>query len=299
MTIRGYLAVQGVRWPEGVGSVELAPNVHAGASASYSLPTISEDDRRAHGELSMEPFDNPNLVIWTERPGTSSGRESESVLDSISRDLGWCSATLSMAISTAAVTSFSVIESVNNQERVVRRTRALVGWLARGTPGRASLLLDTPLWQRISVRVMPILTNWTAENEQTTHAVRSFFRACEMEWVDDRYELFCRSVETVLQTEIGRGAKQFADGVRMVLIGNKDTPSEQELIEHYQRRNDIVHGHRFLDPDRGDGDPSVRRMEDIARGFMQSFLSDDAIFQAVTQLQRQRVTRKAPTRGGG
>jgi len=255
--------------------------------------------RRLHGEMSLEPYDHPNLIIWTERPGSTRSRDP--ILDEIDRELDWCNVTLSMVISSATVVGFSVIESVeSNGERVVRRAQSHDPWRAQGSSLAPARTVDVAMWSRLSARVIPTLRVWNGEYEQTTHAIRSFFRACQMnQLLDDRYELFCRSIETVLQTERGKGADQFIEGVVCVLGVMPEAPSAAALKDHYERRNAIVHGHRFLDPNKGDDERTVSEMENVARSFLQHFLSDDTTFDSVLKLQRHRAEeRSAPRKTG-
>jgi len=207
----------------------------------------------------------------------------------IERSLEYCRLALMLVSPRARVESFLTIESVaKTGERVVRRSKALLPWSAVGPVE----MVNGALWAEATRWVAGIVQDWRGKSAQIARALRSFDHACARREYDDRYELFCRSIETVLQTDMGKGRQQLAEGIRLVLGDSSDVPSIDSLEKHYLRRNAIVHGHRFLDPD-SDDEQTVNEMETLARRFMLRLITDRGTFEAIMKLQGERVEARA------
>ena len=261
MPMRGYLAFHGAHWPRGVGVAELAPNVVAGPPDEFSRPAPNDQIRRLHGGIALEPYDLPTLIVSMETPGLERGHATTET-DTIQRVLDFSRLALAIAFAYGPVTRFLVIESVTDGgERALRRQVGYDAWFANAKRGLP--IVDPLLWATVFPRVAAVLDDWNGKHEQMAHAVWSFSNACERLDDDDRYELFCRAIETVLQTESGKSANQFAEGISLVLKDRAELPSHERLEEHYRRRNAIIHGHRFLSP-KQDPDQAVIDLETVA-----------------------------------
>jgi hypothetical protein len=284
----GYLAFAGVDWLPGNERAQLLPTVVAGPPTAFSLPRVPDEHRRRLGEDVVRVYEQGGIIAKSEH-------ELEKELGS---ELSFCRVALPLVVPRAAVESLLVVWDKDNDDDVIRRIKPLPWWGAGF--GDGGWFVDPRLWGQAARWVKVIISDWKGKHVHMAHALQSFEHACERREYDDRYELFCRSIETVLQTEMGQGAQQFAEGVRLVLSKRDELPSVGSLENHYRRRNEIVHGHRFLDREM-DGEKVVLEMEDLARGFMQRLLADQGMFEEVMRLQQERVAarqRKAEKKKG-
>ncbi|MFP2905113.1 hypothetical protein ACLESD_08665 [Pyxidicoccus sp. 3LFB2] len=290
MRKRAYLAVSGVVLPPGVVSIELAPGIFAAADWPDGKPPLMRGVREIWGSDRLTPFDSPNLVVWTERnvEDTVTGRvdlELDSILES-------CDHALMLSTGFGQAHRFTAKELWNGDERSPGGTAVPeTSWAARGF--RRMPVVDAKRWAAVTTRLMEVVAPGWQRHEFIVRGLVAFFRACREDWVEVRHELFCRSVETVLQTEPGQGATQFVEGI-LSEQRRFDRTKRQLVIETwrqlYERRNDVVHGHRFFE-EKQDGRAAML-MEEGARRFFCRLLTDASFFEHTVALASERSRGK-------
>lgn len=290
MRKRAYLVIQGPKLPRGVERLELAPGFFAARTWPDGKPPLIPGVLEIQGERNLEPYESPSLVVWTERdvPDGTIGR----VDDELTAALTHCD--VSLAVVTRRVPrsqQLILTELWTGTERQFQKLKPLPVWSTHESWKQDWLAIEK--WPAICARTLELLSPAGMQYEYFVRGLRSFFRACHQDWVEDRFELFCRSIETILQTSLGAGACQFAEGV-LAHQGRLDREKKRHRIlaweKHYHRRNEIVHGHRFFKEERDHR--AALLMERAARRYFEDLLTDQSFFDETLALQRLRVAER-------
>ncbi|WP_126933295.1 hypothetical protein [Corallococcus sp. AB018] len=290
MIKRALMAVDGL--PDmrpNPGRMELAPNVYL--ATDWPLPpiTIPTIFATPYGTDALEPLDAPNLVVWAEQ------EVSDTVIGAVDqeleRKLELVDIALSMLPSWGTARRVITVELIQpDSQRQLQGLSTLHPWFARESWW--PLHVDFHKLPAITSRLIDLTAPGWERNEFFVRGIRSFFRACQQDMVDDRYELFCRSIETVVQSEQGKGQDQFAEAI-LLQQGrlNPNKPHRNRAYErHYRRRNDVVHGHRFLEEKKDRR--AIALMEGTARRFFQELLINEQFFETISKAQSRRLEAK-------
>ena len=290
MLKRALMAVDGLpAMRPNPGRLELAPNVYL--ATEWPLPPIKIPATFAtlYGTDALEPLDAPNLIGWAEQ------EVSDTVIGAVDQELERKLELVDIALSMVSGwgTARRVITVELHQpdgQRELQGLSTLHPWSARES--WRPLRFDFHKLPAITSRLIELSALSWEKHEFFLRGIRSFFRACAQDMVDDRYELFCRAIETVVQSEQGKGQGQFAEAI-LLQQGRLD-PSKlhrnRAYEAHYRRRNDVVHGHRFLEAKKDRR--AVALMEGTARRFFQDLLTNEKFFEAMFNAQSRRVEAK-------
>jgi hypothetical protein len=288
MRKRAYLVVKGPRLPKEVSRLELAPGISAARDWPDGRPELMGGTMDTYGEHTMEPYTSPSLIVWAERPVP------DSTIGAVDKELSHLMhhCDLSLAVVTrwtgSRAARLILTELWKGDERSHQGTSVLNPWFSK--EGWKQEWLAVAKWPAVCAGTLELLGNYSKQNEAFMRGLRAFFRACHQDWVEDRFDLFCRSIEMVLQTDLGAGACQFAEGV-LAHQGRLDREKKRHRIvaweRHYHRRNDVVHGHRWFQKKRDDR--ASRLIEREARRYFEDLLSNPTFFAETRELQRQRM----------
>lgn len=276
---RGFLVIHGLgALPRGL-AISLGP--HSRATNGWPegrVPEFTAASQRAMGSFAFDRLSRPAIVVQTQGQDRVSLENDDDSL--VTQDLHWCFVALSL------VTRYSSLVGVTGHmvrfpaaEPRLPGLQEFESWSAREGPKRPRLMVDWDLWAPVVDSIRALRSLALPQGFAYFSALRSFWRACQQNQVDDRYELFCRSVETLLQLQRNDGAPGFARGVASILCLNASDHRLRRLAEHYQRRSDVVHGNRFLEQER-DG-LAIAMMEIVARRVIRRALLDESLRSAL------------------
>ncbi|TQF14922.1 hypothetical protein FJV41_16170 [Myxococcus llanfairpwllgwyngyllgogerychwyrndrobwllllantysiliogogogochensis] len=289
MLKRALMAVAGLhaRMPT-TERLVLAPDVYLATAWPLAPVDIPPSFSRQYSPEALEPLESPIFVVWAEQEVDDKVIGAVDV--ELERKLGLVDIALSMVSGWGMAHRVITVELHEpDGQRSLQGITSLEPWSAR--EGWRRLRFDIDKVPAITSRLLKLTAeDWRERGyDYFLRGVRSFFRACHQDVVDDRYELFCRAIETVVQTGQGGGARQFAEAVleqqgRLI----PDRSHRNHAYEaHYRRRNEVVHGHRFLEEKKDRR--AIALMESTARGYFQQLLSDPAFFESALASQRARV----------
>jgi hypothetical protein len=295
MTKRALMAVKGLPLMRpNPGRMELAPNVYIASDWPMPVLNLPSEYTTRLGANAMEPLATPRFVAWADQEVGDA--EIGAVDKELERKLGLVDLALSLCTGWGNARRVITVEiHLPNGQRQFQGITQFEPWSARESFRAARF--DFQKLPAITARLIELTAPGWEKYEFFIRGIRTFYRACEQDMVDDRYELFCRAIETVLQTEQGSGAKQFAEAI-LDQQGRLDPTTKAHRIRryeaHYHRRNDVVHGHRFLEEKKDRR--AIALMERVARQFFQELLTNEKFFEATFQSQQARAAVKREKR---
>ncbi len=274
---RGWLLVSGIP-PQALPPepFEVVPGIWAGRSSDDEGRVIPEHLEKWNNSLSAgSALRQPDLAIWMDR--STDSRAIDLVNQELTTRLGAVFSTLSYVLQRGRLGGVILVEI--RAEPGVQSRASLYPVRCRG-PRRSRAVLDLANWPAVLTRrLRPFPLNEPA----MFWAVNAFERACREPYEEDRLELFCRSVETLLQTR--EGAPEFAAGI-LAHQGREPTAGRQKRYRSiYEIRNGIVHGYRFLRP-RQSPSMSARLMEEVARRMLVDVMTSDEHFDRIREHHR-------------
>jgi len=227
----------------------------------------------------------PDVAIWIDRATDS--RAIDVIDQEVTARLDAVFSSLSYVLQRGRVWGAILVE-LRGEEGA--HTRASLYPIRCRGPRRAGTVLDLPNWPAVLTRR---LRPFPLDEPAMFWAVNAFERACREPYEEDRLELFCRSVETLLQTR--EGAPEFAAGI-LAHQGREPTAGRQMRYRSiYEIRNGIVHGYRFLRP-RQSPSMSARLMEAVARRMLIDVMKSDEHFERIREHHRKVLAGRSERR---